>query len=78
MIPFVKAMVPVVDMAGRRILVSPPEGLLEMCSTKAIRVGAAATTFACLFGSDGCRNTFNSLWVCNLYSSGCVFPHWAH
>ena len=74
MIPFVKAMVPVVDMAGRRILVSPPEGLLEMCSTKAIRVGA------------GCHNICVPLWVCwlpryfrfslGLYSSGCVFLHW--
>ena len=38
MIPFVKEMVPLVDKEARRILVSPPEGLLELTSVKAIKV----------------------------------------
>jgi 16S rRNA processing protein RimM len=29
LVPFVKAMVPVVDVAGRRVQVDPPEGLLD-------------------------------------------------
>ena len=37
MIPFVKEMVPLVDKEARRILVSPPEGLLDMTSTKSIK-----------------------------------------
>ena len=30
LVPFVKAMVPVVDVAGRRLEVDPPEGLLDL------------------------------------------------
>ena len=30
LVPFVKAMVPVVDVAGRRLEVEPPEGLLDL------------------------------------------------
>jgi 16S rRNA processing protein RimM len=32
LVPFVKAMVPVVDVAGRRLEVDPPEGLLDLTS----------------------------------------------
>jgi len=44
MIPFVKEMVPLVDKEARRILVSPPEGLLDMNSTKTIKVRPDART----------------------------------
>jgi 16S rRNA processing protein RimM len=30
LVPFVKAMVPVVDVAGRRLEIDPPEGLLDL------------------------------------------------
>ena len=38
LVPFVKAMVPVVDVAGRRLEVDPPEGLLDLTAEP----GAAA------------------------------------
>jgi 16S rRNA processing protein RimM len=33
LIPFVKAMVPSVDLAGGRVVVDPPPGLLELSET---------------------------------------------
>jgi ribosomal 30S subunit maturation factor RimM len=42
MIPFVKEMVPVVDKSAGRVLINPPEGLLDMTSTKSIKVGHTA------------------------------------
>ena len=30
LVPFVRAMVPVVDLTGRRVVVDPPEGLLDL------------------------------------------------
>lgn len=38
MIPFVKEMVPVVDKPAGRILITPPEGLLDLTSTRAVKV----------------------------------------
>jgi hypothetical protein len=38
MVPFVKAMVPTVDKANKRILIAPPEGLLDLWTTKKMKV----------------------------------------
>jgi 16S rRNA processing protein RimM len=35
LVPFVKAMVPVVDVAARRLEVDPPEGLLDLTAEPA-------------------------------------------
>lgn len=48
MVPFVKAMVPLVDKKAKRILVSLPDGLLDLCSTKKIKVGCVAAADASL------------------------------
>lgn len=37
LLPFVKAMVPVVDLAARRMEVTPPEGLLELAAPSNLR-----------------------------------------
>jgi 16S rRNA processing protein RimM len=35
LVPFVKAMVPEVDVAGRRLVLDPPEGLLDLTADDA-------------------------------------------
>ena len=37
LLPFAKAMVPVVDVAGRRMEITPPEGLLELAAPSNMR-----------------------------------------
>ncbi|GAX75428.1 hypothetical protein CEUSTIGMA_g2872.t1 [Chlamydomonas eustigma] len=41
MVPFVKAMVPLVDKANKRILITPPEGLLDLWTSKKMKLLAA-------------------------------------
>jgi hypothetical protein len=38
LVPFVKAIVPVVDMEGRRVYVDPPPGLLELAVEKEVKI----------------------------------------
>jgi 16S rRNA processing protein RimM len=40
LVPFVTAMVPEVDVAGRRLVVDPPEGLLDLSATESPEPGA--------------------------------------